>query len=64
MRVGDLVAEKSAPFVAPHAELGLIIRDLGNRKFLVLWDDKIKRKFAEWELLKISTTWSLLNDSK
>ena len=64
MRVGDLVAERSAPFVAPHAEIGVIIKDLGDKQFLVLWDDGIKRKFAEWEMLMISITWSLLNDSE
>ena len=64
MRVSDLVAERSAPFAAPYAYIGVIIKDLGDKQFLVLWDDKIKRKFAEWELLIISTTWSLLNDSE
>jgi hypothetical protein len=64
MRVSDLVAERSAPFVAPHAEIGVIIKDLGDKQFLVLWDDGIKRKFAEWEMLMISTTWSIINDFK
>tara|TARA_R110000824_G_scaffold299876_1_gene487979 strand:+ start:328 stop:495 length:168 start_codon:yes stop_codon:yes gene_type:complete len=50
--------------LSPHAEIGVIIKDLGSKQFLVLWGDKIKRKFAEWEMLMISTTWSLLNDSE
>ena len=63
MKVGDLVAERDAPYLVPHCEYGLIIGDLGDKKFMVMWDDGIKRKFPAWELFKVSTTWSLVDES-
>ena len=36
MKVGDLVAERDAPYLVPHCEYGLIIGDLGDKKFMVM----------------------------
>ncbi len=62
MQLGDLVSERKPPFLISTAEFGLVIRELGDKWYLVLWDDGVKRKCFATDLLIISTTWSLLND--
>ena len=64
MKLGDLVMERSPPFLIKGADYGLIIRELGGRWYTVLWDDGIKRRCFERDLLKVSTTWSLVNESR
>jgi len=62
MKLGDLVMERNPPFLIKGADYGLIIRELEDKWFTVLWDDGIKRKCFELELFKVSTTWSNIDE--